>query len=328
MWTGARRDDARRAARVALGATCLIALALGLRAEASTGAAINDAPREKDVRRAEKVLAMLESLDEAAARPDGGLAFRSLTARFYPDLFVKVSEMREGDLKTDLGTAAFLYEEASRVWLTTGAAAADCRQQRPDIYSPLCANLQEPTTRRLLISRARLHASWAGAVVKTYRGTSDAETPRALSAMKAARKNDLLIAGRILDALKTLDALAKTSAEPMRRAAATSGPARSEEEFGAALREAGMLLAWLPRGPVFYHLSNAQRSYRDGLFWKRKAGDARRLTVSAYSFDRNPLEDLRLDAQQVGRTVEANWKTATKYILLAERTLADGGRRF
>ena len=165
-----RRHAAGVAARASLSVACLLAVALDLRAEAAPGRAGMTALREKDVRRAEKVLAKLRRLDEAAAAGGGGAkTYHALAADFYPGLFVTVADMRESDLKTDLDTAAFLYAKAARTWFAADALAADCDRERRDIYLPLCLALRRGTVRQLLLSKARLHAGWAAALVKDYR---------------------------------------------------------------------------------------------------------------------------------------------------------------
>ena len=301
-------------------------------AEQPAPSAESPLPREKDVRRAEKVLEKLRLLDEAAATREDEERFRGLARKLYPGLLITVSDMRPSDLKTDLGTAAFLYEDAARASAPAGRTTADCEGERPDLYRPLCLGLGGGTVRQLLFTKARLHSHWAEAVVKTYRGKGSAETSRLLSEMKSAREHDLLIAARVSEALKTLEGTVNTpatyAAYVEQRAEARVGFERLEAEFSDSLGRAGMLLGWLPRSPVYYHLSSAWRSYRDGLFWYRKAHGSRKLVVSAAAgFERNPLEELRLDAGQVGYTVVVNWRAAAKYTRLAEQSLPGAARR-
>lgn len=317
-----RRLSGAAAARASLSAACLFGLALTVQAE---GAAGSPALREKDVRRAEKVVAKLRLLDEAAAARDGAVALRDLSSKLYPGLFVTVADMRQSDLKTDLDTAVFLYADVSRTWLAAGASTADCARQRRDIYLPLCLELRGGTVRQLLLSKARLHTRWAEAAVKNYRGAGDAETSRALAAMKAARDKDLVIAARVVEALRTLEGLVNAvpayAEHQGRRASSRVGFDRLDGEFGDALQRAGALLYSLPRGPAFYSLSNAWRSYKDGQFWYRKVHQSKKLVVSAYGFESDPLKDLRLEVDQVSHTVLVNWQAAIKYTRLAEQSL-------
>lgn len=324
-----RQRAPRSAARAALCAAGLIGFALNVLAADVTGTATQTALREKDVRRAEKVVAKLGLLDRAATSGEDAKAYHALAARLYPGLFVTVADMRESDLKTDLDTAVFLYAKVGRAWFAAGASKADCENERRDVYLPLCLDLRSGTARQLLLSKARLHARWAEAIVKNYKGEGEAESLRALAMMKDARENDRLIVARIVETLKPLERL--TNAYPTYtdyqdgRAASKISPDGSDAEFADALNTASLLLASMPRSPAFYHLSNALDSYRDGLFWYRKVHQSRKLVVSASAFERDPLVDLRLDADQVGYTVVVNWRTAVKYTRLAEHSLSCAG---
>jgi hypothetical protein len=315
------------ASRALLCAVCLLGSALALRGQSAVGAGGEHAPREKDAQRAEKVLAKLRLLDAAAeAREDGG-DFHRLARKLYPGLFVTVADMRPGDLKTDLDTAVFLYEDVGRAWSSSGASTADCERERPDLYRPLCLRLGGGTARQLLLAKARLHARWAEAVVRAYRGEGGGETSRLLSDMRAARSHDILIAARVTETLKTLELMVNAPSTyadyQEQRAAAKVSFETLEAGFGDALDRAEVLLGWMPRSPAYYHIARAERSYRDGLFWYRKTRASRTMVVSAATaFERDPLQDLRLDAERVGYTAVVNWKAAAKYTRLARQSLS------
>jgi hypothetical protein len=325
-----RRSAPCSAARAALCVAGLIGFALNVLAADVTRTATQPALREKDVRRAEKVVAKLGLLNGAATSGEDAKAYHALAAKLYPGLFVAVADMSESDLKTDLDTAVFLYAKVGRSWAAAGASKADCENERRDIYLPLCLDLRGGTARQLLLSKARLHARWAEAVVKNYRGEDDAETLRALAMMKAARENDRALVARIVETLKPLERM--TNAYPTYadyqdgRAASKIGPDGSDAEFADALNTASSLLASMPRSTAFYHLSNARDSYKDGLFWYKKVHQSKTLVVSAGAFEGDPLVDLRLNADQVGYTVVVNWRTAAKYTRMAEHSLSCSGR--
>jgi hypothetical protein len=280
-----------------------------------------------DARRAEKILAKLRPLHDAAEAEDAH-AYRALTSKLFPGLFVTVAEMRPGDLSTDLSTAVFLAEELGRKWFGVGAETADCSAERPDIYAPLCAALRGRTVRQLLLAKSRMHARWAEAVLRNYEGETDAETSRSLAEMNAARANDALIAARVVETLRPFEGLLSTSdadrGQRLRARASDSGDA--EAQLAEALRYAGALLAWMPRSPVFFRLSSARGAYADGLWWQGKARQSKSLVVSVNSFRPDPLEGLRLNAQQVSAAADANRRTALKYARLAEQSLSGPGR--
>ena len=321
-------------APVPLGAGMRIAFLLVLtfagRAVAAAVPAGERAIHGGDVRRAEKVLAKLRLLHDAAASADAS-AYRALVSKLYPDLFVKVAEIRPGDLSTDLSTAVFLAERLGRTRAAAGDTTTDCRNERPDIYLPLCLNLRGDTVRELLLAKSRLHARWAEAVVRNSRGDADAETARALAEMEAARANDRLIAARVVETLKIIEerlALSTAGAARGERFnASAAGLDGSDGKFADALHISEALLAWMPRSPTFYHLFNARIAYADGLSWHRKVGQSKSLVISAASaFAPDPLKVLRLDAEQVSTTVRANWMSAIKHTRLAEQSLPGRAR--
>lgn len=322
-----RRAPSGPARRTALRAACLIVFMFAARAAGAAEPA--HMLRDGDVRRAEKVLAGLRLLYGAAGADDAG-AYRALSSKMFPGLFVTAAEIRHGDLGTDISTAVFLAEELGRTWFAAGAEAADCGRERPDIYLPLCLDLRGGTVRQLLLAKARLHASWAEALVRSYRGDSDAETARALKAMAAARAADVMIAGRVVETLRPLEEMLGSRASATQRtgqqAAARGAATASDAEFDAAMRAAGALLAWMPRSAVFYQLSGARLAYADGLSWYRKVRQSKRLVVAANGFERDPLKDLGLDAEQVSAAAGANWKTAARRTRLAAQTLSEATR--
>jgi hypothetical protein len=324
-----RRSHAPVSPGAAACAALLLALTFACRAAVAAAPAADGEINDADVRRAEKVLAKLRLLHDAAAADDAG-AYRTLTSKLYPDLFIKVAEMRPGDLSTDLSSAVFLSERLGRTWAAAGAAA-DCRGERPDIYLPLCLDLRGGTVRQLLLAKSRLHARWAEALLRNRRGAADAETARALAQMAAARANDLLLAARVAETLKTLEGRLPLPAAGTGRGshfdAQSADSDGADGDFAAALHVAEALLAWMPRSPTFYHLSGARTAYADGLSWHRKVRHSKRLVISAASgFAPDPLKDLKLDAELVSATVRANWQSAVRHTRLAEQSLTRPAR--
>ena len=276
-----------------------------------------------DVRKAEKLLAKLRLLHEAAEAGDAS-AYRKLASKMYPDLFVKAAELRPGDLSTDLSTAVFMAEGLGSARAAEGVTTADCWRERPDIYRPLCLSLRDRTVRGLLLAKSRLHARWAEALLRDGKGEADAETARGLAEVRAARANDQLIAVLVVKALRTLGALPQT---PKLFPVRAEGSDYSDAEFTEALSEAGTLLAWMPRSPTFYRLQSARQAYEDGLWWQDKARRAKSLVVSAKNFEPDPLKGIRLDAEQVITTAQANWRSAARLTRLTEQSLLKEVRR-
>jgi hypothetical protein len=324
-----RRASVRVSSGAALCAALVLALTLTCRVAVASVSADAAAIHDGDARRAEKVLAKLRLLHEAAEAGDAPV-YRALTSKLYPGLFITVAEMRPGDLSTDLSTAVFLAESLGRTWFAAGAAVADCQNERPDIYAPLCIVLRGGTVRQLLLAKLRLHASWAEAVLRNYRGEAGAETARTLAEMNAARANDALIAARVVEALRPLEGLLQAPKPDANRGQRFNASALSSDnpdaEFVEALRDAGALLAWMPRSQTFYQLSNARQAYADGLWWHGKARQSKSLVISANNFQPDQLKNLRLNAEQVTAAATANWMSAVKYTRLVEQSMPQPGR--
>jgi hypothetical protein len=295
----------------ALRAAFVLMLAFACRGADAAARAGEQVVSDGDVRKAEKMLAKLRLLHEAADAGDTD-AYHRLAAQMYPDLFVKAAGLRPGDLSTDLSTAVFLAEQLGRTWGAAGAATAVCQSERPDIYRPLCLGLRDDTVRGLLLAKSRLHARWAAAVVRSHKGDANEETARALREMAAARANDILIAARVVETLRPLEGMSRDSA--------------ADGECAEALRVAGWLLEWMPRGQTYYRLSGAQQAYADGLSWQRKVSQSKRLVVSVKSFAPDPLKVLDLDAGQAGAAAAANRKAAARLTRLTALSLSQGAR--
>jgi hypothetical protein len=307
----------------------VLALTFACRDAVASVSADATAVHNGDACRAEKILAKLRPLHDAA-EADDATRYRALASKLYPGLFVTVAEMRPGNLKTDLSTAVFLAEEVGREWFAAGNATADCRGERPDIYAPLCSALRGGTVRQMLLAKSRLHARWAEAVLRNYRGEADAETARTLAEMDAARANDALIAARVVETLRSLEGLLQSPKPDANRGQRFNASALSSDdpnaELAEALRDAGALLAWMPRSQTFYRLSSARQAYADGLWWQSKARQSKSLVISVNGFQPDPLKELRLDARQVTAAATANWMTAVKHTRLAEQSLPQPGR--
>jgi hypothetical protein len=283
----------------------------------------NSALREKDVRKGEEIVAQLRRLERLTATDL--LGYRALAVELYPSLFVKVSELKESDLKTDLTTAVFLYDEALH---ESKDAPVDCAAELRGVYSRVCAEEKSDTTVKFLWAKARLHTDWADALIKSERGAKDAATSAALEEMRAERRNDLVLAERALAALKTLEQEVRVYSslaefQEQRAALAKVSFERLSEDAASSLGEVDKVLQSLPRGPLFYPLHHARNFYSDGLFWWRKTYRRKQAVVDVNSFGaRDDAESLNLDPGAVDYTVSINWRNAAKRTRRAEQLVA------
>jgi hypothetical protein len=259
---------------------------------------------KKELKRSEAVLAKLRRLEAAAASADPK-AFAVTARKLYPGLFSAVAELRDGDLKTDLSTAAALYEAA---WRDAGRAggAHDCSREVRGAYARLCADARGERG-RLLTAKALLHAGWAEASLRHARGERDGATLERVALIRAERATDRALAEEALRELKELAA----------------GFGRPTGATPLGLGQLDRLLASLPRDRASRPLREARDALRDGLHWRLRAAPARALVVNAYAAEPGALPRLGLRADDAERAALANLRAALRFINKAEEALKD-----
>ena len=274
---------------------------------AAHASAHEHAPDGRELSKAEAVLSRLRRLEAANASEAPGV-FEKAARKLYPGLFESVSELRDGDLKTDLSTAAVLYESSLRA-----AGGVDCARELRDTYARLCQEARGERA-RLLRAKARLHADWAEAQLHFARGARDRVTLDSINLIRAERATDRALAEEALWELKEF-------------ATALNGGARDalpSETIPGRLEQLDRLLASLPRDQSAGLLREARAAFRDGLYWQLKAVPSRALVVNVNSFDSakpGALPRLGLRADDAERAARANLRTAFKFIGRAEETL-------
>ncbi len=299
-----------RAALVA--AACFLILA----ASETRAATRARTPGVEDMARAEKILIKLRQLEAAAATADSG-SFHAVVKQLYPALFADVARLRDGDLKTDLSTAVFLYEAAHANRHTERLAVDGCDDQLRDIYLTLCRENEGGESVRFLWAKARLHVRWAAAVIGQQRGAGDAATRAALSEMRAARAADAQLAARAVAALKQLAGRvhAYSSLHEFEERGEVAGESfeRFSVELETALGEVDRVLAALPRGPIRHALRNARNAFRAGASRWRMSSRAGSKTVSINALAApDPLKGAGLEAGAVNYTVVCDWRKAIR----------------
>jgi hypothetical protein len=278
---------------------CLFVFAAGREARA---ARVEGATRAKDLKRAEAVISKLRRL-EAAAVSSESAALRKAASKLYPGLFSAVSKLQESDLKTDLSTAASLYDSAARDEGLRGAP--DCEHELRNSYSRLCKETAASTDAgrmHILAAKARLHTRWAEAELRYARGERDASTLEALNVVRAERSTDIALAKEALRALK--------------ESSDASAPADQ-------LEEAAGILASLPRGQIYTLLRNALDASRDALYWQHKTLPSRALVVNVNSYaSPDPLRIIDARAGDADRAALGNQRAALRFIKRAEEALS------
>lgn len=303
------------------------------------------APDDKELRKAEAVLSKLLRLEESAATDAANpSAFDETARRLYPALFINVSALSDGDLKTELATAAALYDSARGARAGSGAHP-DCSRELRQSYFRLC--LESGDRARLARAKAALHTRRAQALLLYARGDRERATLEALTNLRAERGTDLSLAEEALNALKELAGAQASKQEPVSAQAskqtaaqlsASPEPSTSPEpsaslepstlhEPSTSLEQLDRLLASLPRTRVRQLLASARDAFRDGLFWQLKSLPAHSLVVSADSFtDPERLRPLDLSADDASRTALQNLRAAQKFISRAEAAIEESRR--
>jgi hypothetical protein len=280
------------------------------------GHAAHGAPGVKDskkhLQRAEAVLSKLRRLEETSASASQE-TFVKAARKLYPELFAKVSALREGGLKTELTTAVVLYESSLRA-ARQGGSAPDCSRELRESYARLCFETLDGGRAAFLRAKASLHVSRAEAELVYARGERGAATLDAVALIRAERDTDRALAA---DALRSLKELVASAASP-----SEGRDARLTADLVARLDAVDRVLASLPRDRPCQLLREARDAFRDGLYWRLKAAPALALVIDAGSFTpRGELPRLGLRADDATRTAQANLRAALKFIDKAEEDL-------
>ncbi len=284
--------------------------------------------REQDVRKGEEIVAALRRMERAT----NVQSYRAAADKLYPGLFAKVSGLREGDLKTDLTTAVFLYEQARHESETQPAEAFDCAGELREVYAKVCAEEQSTTVVGFLRAKARLHTLWADALISFHRGATDPATVAALAEMRAERSRDLALAEEALVALKALARevhVYPSLAQFQERAALARVPfERLSEDVASTLQKVDRILQSLPRGPVFYPLYHARNFYSDGLFWWQKTHHRKAMVVEVNSFNEpDEARSINMDPEAIDYAVAINWRNAAGRTRRAEQLIVEAKTR-
>ena len=274
--------------------------------------------KEREIKKGEGVIAKLRRIEQLTTSAPDFDSYKRLIDKLYPTLFIEAADLGDNDLKTDLTTAVFLYDEALERFHDSDRAESNCKDEMRPVYAKLCADPQNDTTPKLLWAKARLHTRWAVAVVDYNRGIRDAATLAALEEMERERARDITLAERAVDALRALEqevcSYSSLAEFQEKRALAKVPFERFSKDAQAALQKVDLVLNDLPRSPLFYSLYHARNSYSDGLFWWQKSYRQKEMVVNANHFNRpDELKTLNLDAGTVNYTVAINWRKAINH---------------
>ena len=277
----------------------------------------------KQLTKAENVLLRLQQIEvmlPASVHDNDRLVEATSKAR------AAIRDLPESNVKTDLATAIYFYELAAfgeNRLDVPGSASSRCGLEKPGAYQTLCENTSG-SRRDLISAKARLHMACAIAgIVEQRSGKYNSGT---LDDMEAERRNDRVLALRIISALKVLegDVVVYKSLGSFEE---SNTLARVPfETFHRDLRKVSAdvetMLSWLPQNKLKSALGNALHSYQDG--GVRWAGIYRPRVINVASLVSSERTLTSSDAAFLATTpytVAINWRQGSKYLKLAEETL-------
>jgi hypothetical protein len=269
--------------------------------------------------RAGKLLAELAKLD-ATQLTGASAADTRRAGKLAAQIYGHSQELPEGDLRTDLSTAARFYERAYARQPSTRAASpsdSECADERPGAYRRLCAAASGREMVTLLLAKGRLHADWARAFVADAEGAG-AGVAGAIAEMRAERVLDAVLARQALVALGELEKVTNAPAtladfETERKIGQVS-PADFSRRLDAAARIIRQSLAWLPESALKSDIDNAFQSYADALWWWQRAERPLVVKVAGNNFAAHDFAAMsRVPDTQLGYNAVANLRHARAY---------------
>jgi hypothetical protein len=274
--------------------------------------------REKDIARGESILLKLHRLEQLTKESATSEKHRKLIAKMYPGLFVEVADLRESDLKTDLTTAVFLYDEVLQSQIDSVRTAPDCQSEPREIYARLCEENKDATLPDFLMAKARLHTHWAEAVINYHRGRGDVVTMATLQLIREERDQDLQLARQAVEALQILEknlcSYSTRGEYEEQRSLARVPFEQLAQGVAETLGSIDKILLALPRSPLFYPLYHARNAYMNGLFWWQKSHRRSKLVVNIKAFNvPDEMNSSRFDALETGYTIVSNWRKAIRH---------------
>jgi hypothetical protein len=273
------------------------------------------------ISRAEKLLADLSKLD-ATHNANSLNSDARRAGKLAAQIYTRAQELPDGNLKTDLATAARFYERAFTRQVTSSAATPGddvCAGERPGAYRRLCATMSGRDMITLLLAKGRLHAGWAGAFIADASGAhASAGVAGTLEEMRAERVLDTVLARQALVALKELEAATNAPATladfEAEREIGKVSPAEFARRLDAAARFVKQSLAWLPESALKSEIDNAYESYADGLWWWQRSDRPLVVRVAGNNFaERDFAAMSHLPNSQLGYNAVVNLRHAHEY---------------
>lgn len=275
-----------------------------------------------------KQLAKIESLINQLEQLHTQPAEQSTRLRkLWSSVGAIAQSLPEGDIKIDLETAAYWYEEAARGrGFSSDYPRRGCFAEKPGAYQTLCEDFSGSGT-ELILAKAQLHLGWVQALVRCHKtGSRDPQ----LGEIKLERMNDRLLAARAIYLLKVLesDVITYDSLADFQDGAKLA--LVSFEVFQQHLEkvsgESALILSWLPPSKLKSEINNALLSYQDGWFWWQKTYSPRVVYNSNFSTKASWNATDTNYLSTIPYTIAINWRHGSRYIKRAEKILESYGK--
>jgi hypothetical protein len=289
---------------------------------------------EKQLARAEYLTTKLENLQAFAETNPSPQQYQARTRQLTAAVYKSVSNLPEGNTKTDIATAALFFERYATAWNAPDASDYDeafksktpwCSHEKPGAYQRLC---QQTLGSRaaLLLLKARLHLSWARSSIAFHRNRGEKDA--ILRELEFERRFDHLLAERatfILSQLESEVVVHPSLSDLQENGALTRVPYETfRDDLRKAAAEVAGILFWLPQNRLKFEISNALNSYQDGDLWWRSVYRSKVVSVSDFVPSGTSTPSAQAFKPALPYTVAINLRQASTYLRRAEALMNDG----
>lgn len=283
----------------------------------------------KQLAKAESLIQQLEQLDHFMSSGPDIAQYRTRIAKVSGGFVGAASSLPEVDVKTDMATALYWYEQLALslnhvAASNSGSATGEerCSYERPGAYQKLCERTSS-SARDLLWAKARLHMKWARAGI-AFQKSGNVDCP--LDDIAVERRVDQQLAARIIESLKVLEKqviIYRSQGEFEASGKLARVPfAVFSQDLQKVSADVESILSWMPQNTLKNEISNALHSFQDGAFWWEQIDQPRVVKVSGLAFRESSRSAANTALMTtVPYTVAINWRHGSKYLHRAEQMM-------
>ena len=247
-------------------------------------------------------------------------------------MYKSVSNLPEGNTKTDIATAALFFERYATAWNASHASdygafkseGPGCAHEKPGAYQRLCQQTLD-SREALLLLKARLHLSWAKSSIAFHRNR--VEKDAILHELEFERRYDHLLAERATVILRRLESevvVHPSLSDLQENGTLTRVPYETfRDDLRKAAAEVAGILIWLPQNRLKFEISNALNSYQDGNLWWGSVYRSKVVSVSDFVESETSSPSAQALKSGTPYTVAINLRQASTYLRRAEALMND-----